>query len=54
MEKELDDMIESLDAEIESFEVKSLMRGEDDFRDAQVEIAAGAGGRRRRIGRRCL
>jgi peptide chain release factor 2 len=44
MEKELDEMIEGLDSEIDSFEVKTLMRGEDDFRDAQVEIAAGAGG----------
>lgn len=44
LEKELDAMIESLDAEIDSFEVKTLMRGEDDFRDAQVEISAGAGG----------
>jgi peptide chain release factor 2 len=44
MERELDDMIESLDSEIDSFEVKTLMRGEDDFRDAQLEIAAGAGG----------
>jgi hypothetical protein len=44
MEKELDEMIESLDVEIDSFEVKTLMRGEADFRDAQVEISAGAGG----------
>jgi peptide chain release factor 2 len=44
MEKELDDMIEGLDSEIDSFELKTLMRGEDDFRDAQLEIAAGAGG----------
>jgi peptide chain release factor 2 len=44
LETELDLMIESLDTEIDSFELKTLMRGEDDFRDAQVEIAAGAGG----------
>ncbi len=44
MEKELDEMIEALDSEIDSFEVKTLMRGQDDFRDAQLEIAAGAGG----------
>ena len=44
MEKELDDMIESLDLEIDAFELKTLMTGEDDWRAAQVEIAAGAGG----------
>jgi peptide chain release factor 2 len=44
LDKELDDMIEALDDEIDSFELKTLMRGEDDFRDAQVEISAGAGG----------
>jgi len=44
IDQELDDMIEALDSEIDTFEVKTLMRGEDDFRDAQVEIAAGAGG----------
>jgi peptide chain release factor 2 len=44
MEKELDDMIESLDSEIDAFELKTLMTGEDDWRAAQVEIAAGAGG----------
>ena len=44
LEQELDGMIESLDSEIDSFELKTLMRGEDDFRDAQMEISAGAGG----------
>jgi peptide chain release factor 2 len=44
LEAELDEMIEGLDTEIDSFELKTLMRGEDDFRDAQLEIAAGAGG----------
>jgi len=34
----------SLDDEINSFELKSLLRGRDDFRDAQLEISAGAGG----------
>jgi peptide chain release factor 2 len=44
IEAELDEMIAALDDEIDSFELKTLMRGEDDFRDAQLEIAAGAGG----------
>jgi peptide chain release factor 2 len=30
--------------ETDAFKVKSLLQGADDFRDAQVEIAAGAGG----------
>jgi peptide chain release factor 2 len=29
---------------VESFKIRSLLQGADDFRDAQVEIAAGAGG----------
>ena len=31
-------------AALEAFKLKSLMQGADDFRDAQLEIAAGAGG----------
>lgn len=45
------DMIAELEHEtvdirlaLESFRLRSLMQGPDDFRDAQVEIAAGAGG----------
>jgi peptide chain release factor 2 len=30
--------------EVESFKLRSLLQGKDDFRDAQVEISAGAGG----------
>ena len=44
MTRELESEIESLRAELDSFELKSLMRGPDDFRDAQLEISAGAGG----------
>ena len=44
MDAELDRELESLDGELDSFEMKTLLRGEDDFRDAQVEISAGAGG----------
>jgi len=41
---DLDSELEALDEAISSFELRSLLRGEDDFRDAQIEIAAGAGG----------
>jgi peptide chain release factor 2 len=44
MERELDTELDRLHDEIESFEVRSLLRGPDDFRDAQLEISAGAGG----------
>ena len=41
---ELDREIAALREEIEAYELRSLLRGPDDFRDAQVEISAGAGG----------
>ncbi len=41
---ELDREAAALLEEIDAFELRSLMRGADDYRDAQVEIAAGAGG----------
>ncbi|MBA3657829.1 MAG: peptide chain release factor 2, partial [Gemmatimonadaceae bacterium] len=44
MSAELDRDIESIQADIETFELKSLLRGRDDFRFAQLEISAGAGG----------
>src|SRR3954451_22827668 len=44
MERELDRESTELREELDSFELKSLLRGADDFRDAQVEISAGAGG----------
>ena len=44
MSGELDSELESLETELDSFELKTLLRGEDDWRDAQVEISAGAGG----------
>ena len=44
VEADLDREIEQLAADIESFEIRSLLRGPDDYRDAQVEISAGAGG----------
>src|SRR5688500_6611965 len=44
MEADLDAELETLESEIDAFELKTLLRGQDDFRDAQVEISAGAGG----------
>ena len=41
---ELDREVESVEADVAGLELRSLMRGRDDFRDAQVEISAGAGG----------
>ena len=35
---------ESLAEEVEAFELRSLLRGPDDIRSAQIEISAGAGG----------
>jgi peptide chain release factor 2 len=34
----------ALHTEVDAFELKSLLQGKDDFRDAQIEISAGAGG----------
>jgi peptide chain release factor 2 len=44
MERELDAEVSSLGEELESMRVRSLLSGSDDFRDAQLEISAGAGG----------
>jgi len=44
MERDLDAESSQLHDDLASFEVKSLLRGSDDFRDAQLEISAGAGG----------
>ncbi len=44
MDAELDTEAEALVEELGSFELRSLLRGPDDHRDAQVEISAGAGG----------
>jgi peptide chain release factor 2 len=41
---ELDREATSLAGEIEAFRLRSLLSGPDDFRDAQLEISAGAGG----------
>jgi peptide chain release factor 2 len=44
MSTELDRDVATIEPALAAFELKSLMRGKDDFRDAQLEIAAGAGG----------
>jgi len=44
MERDLETEVRSLAPEIEAFRLKSLLSGPDDFRDAQLEISAGAGG----------
>lgn len=41
---ELDSELDAIDGALDAFELRSLLRGADDFRDAQVEIAAGQGG----------
>ena len=44
MAAEVDGETAALRGEIDAFKLRSLLQGPDDFRDAQVEIAAGAGG----------
>ena len=41
---ELDAETKSLGTDVRAFELRSLLRGPDDWRSAQIEIAAGAGG----------
>ena len=44
LRSELDQELAALSEELAAFELRSLLSGQDDFRDAQVEISAGAGG----------
>ncbi|AMW04878.1 peptide chain release factor 2 [Gemmatimonas phototrophica] len=44
MNADLDAEVERIVTELDAFELKGLLRGRDDFRDAQLEISAGAGG----------
>ena len=44
MSADVDQELDAIENEIDAFELRSLLRGPDDFRDAQVEISAGAGG----------
>ena len=41
---EVDREASAIREEVEAFKLRSLLQGRDDFRDAQVEISAGAGG----------
>ena len=44
MSADIDQEVDAVETEIDAYELRSLLRGPDDFRDAQVEISAGAGG----------
>jgi peptide chain release factor 2 len=44
MSAEIDRELTNVESELDVLEVRSLLRGPDDFRDAQLEISAGAGG----------
>ena len=44
MLRDLDTEVERINDDVDAFELRSLLRGRDDFRDAQLEISAGAGG----------
>ena len=44
MSADVDQELDAVETEIDAHELRSLLRGPDDFRDAQVEISAGAGG----------
>jgi peptide chain release factor 2 len=44
MARDLDEEVAAIEGALRSYEVKSLLQGPDDWRDAQIEIAAGAGG----------
>ena len=41
---DLDREIADIETQLRAFELKSLLQGDDDWRDVQLEIAAGAGG----------
>ena len=41
---DLEREIADIEAQLRAFELKSLLQGDDDWRDVQLEIAAGAGG----------
>ena len=44
MSAEVDEEVAAVESDVDAFQLRSLLRGPDDFRDAQVEISAGAGG----------
>ncbi len=44
MDADLDSEVHDIVLNLDEFELRSLLRGDDDHRDAQLEISAGAGG----------
>jgi peptide chain release factor 2 len=44
MAEEIERELSTVESELEAYKLRSLLRGPDDFRDAQLEISAGAGG----------
>src|SRR5690606_35678754 len=44
LEAEVAREVTAIREEVKAFELRSLLQGRDDFRDAQLEISAGAGG----------
>jgi peptide chain release factor 2 len=44
MAADIERELETVETELDAFKLRSLLRGPDDFRDAQLEISAGAGG----------
>lgn len=44
MNVDLDREVVQIEADLDAFELRTLLRGNDDYRDAQLEISAGAGG----------
>jgi peptide chain release factor 2 len=44
MARELDQEASAIEGDLRAYELRSLLQGADDWRDTQIEIAAGAGG----------
>ncbi len=44
MSGELNSEVDAIEGDLRAFELQSLLRGQDDWRNAQIEISAGAGG----------
>jgi len=44
MASEVDQLVRTIREELDAFELRSLLAGKDDFRDAQVEIQRGRRG----------
>jgi peptide chain release factor 2 len=44
MSADIEREVDSVETDLDAYKLRSLLRGADDFRDAQLEISAGAGG----------